>query len=203
MVLNLYKNWRLVSKITWGIWSISGKKWKKYMPSVKTLYTENLSSITFNYLCENSTNSLFHFWNQKSFFTTQLLYVCLAQTLHTFDKIIPSNCKFSDFPLRALKFTNFSCHFSNKKSVFLQSLDHSSVSREIILLYFFSWNLCMLLIKVAHQSENFQTCHCLHEYSPNSSWHFWNQDSVFLQILHYSSVSWDITLLNFFSWNFT
>ena len=27
---------------------------KKYIPSAKTLYTEDLSNITFNYLCENS-----------------------------------------------------------------------------------------------------------------------------------------------------
>ena len=33
---------------------------------------------------------------------------------------------------------NSSCHFPDKKSVFLQSLDHSSVSLEIILLYFFT-----------------------------------------------------------------
>ena len=30
---------------------------KKYIPSAKTLYTEDLSNITFNY-CENSPNSL-------------------------------------------------------------------------------------------------------------------------------------------------
>ena len=34
---------------------------KKYIPSAKTLYTEDLSNITFNYLCENSPNSLCHF----------------------------------------------------------------------------------------------------------------------------------------------
>ena len=34
---------------------------KKYMPSAKTLYTEDLSNITFNYFCENSPNYLCHF----------------------------------------------------------------------------------------------------------------------------------------------
>ena len=33
---------------------------KKYIPSAKT-YTEDLSNITFKYLCENSPNSLCHF----------------------------------------------------------------------------------------------------------------------------------------------
>ena len=36
---------------------------------------------------------------------------------------------------------------------------------------------------------------------PNSCY-FWNVNLVFLQILHHSSVSWDITPLYFFSWNF-
>ena len=51
--------------------------------------------------------------------------------------------------------------------------------------------------KAAHQSANFQTCHCLHQNSPNSSCHFWNQESVFLQTLHHSSVSGDILFVLF------
>ena len=46
----------------------------------------------------------------------------------------------------------------------------------------------MLLTKAAHQIANFQTCHYSHENLPNSSCHFWNQESVFLQTLHHSSV---------------
>ena len=34
---------------------------KKYIPSAKTLYTDDLSNITFNYLRENSPNYLCHF----------------------------------------------------------------------------------------------------------------------------------------------
>ena len=41
---------------------------------------------------------------------------------------------------------------------------------------------------------------CSGQNSPNSC-HFSNNESVFLQVLHYSSLSWDITLLYFFSWN--
>ena len=66
---------------------------KKNIPSIKILYTEDLSNITFNYLSESSPNSC-HFWNHKSFFTTQLVCIILAPTLHTFDKIIPSKFKF-------------------------------------------------------------------------------------------------------------
>ena len=47
----------------------------------------------------------------------------------------------------------------------------------------------------------FETFECLGQNSPNSC-HFWNNKSVFPQIVHHSSVSWDITPLYFFSWNF-
>ena len=36
----------------------------------------------------------------------------------------------------------------------------------------------------------------------DSSCHLWSQKSVFIRILHHSSVSWETTLLYFFSWNF-
>ena len=55
----------------------------------------------------------------------------------------------------------------------------------------------MRLIKV-QISETFE---CSDQNSP-SSCHFWNNKSVFLQTLHHSSVSWDIILLYFYSWNF-
>ena len=42
----------------------------------------------------------------------------------------------------------------------------------------------------------FETCECSGQISPNSC-HFWNKRSVFLQILHQSSGSWDITPLYF------
>ena len=126
---NLYKNWLLVSKIIWGIWINSDKQskvqivenqWATFVQkihSAKTLYTEDFSNITFNY-CENSPNSLYHFWNYKSFFKTQLVCIFLAQTLHTFDRNIPSKCVFSDFPLLELKFTKLFMSFFKKKVSF-------------------------------------------------------------------------------------
>ena len=64
MLQSLYRNWLLVSKITWRVWATSLSK--KYIPSAKTLNTEDLSSITFSYLCEHSPNGLFHFWHHSS-----------------------------------------------------------------------------------------------------------------------------------------
>ena len=113
---------------------------KKYIPSAKTFYTEDLSNITFNYLCENLPIYLCHFWNHKSFFPTQILCIFLAQTLHTFYKNSPSKCKFSDFPLLALKFTKFLMSYFKQKvsfpskfgSFFSVMRNNSSV--------LFSWN---------------------------------------------------------------
>ena len=65
--------------------------------------------------------------------------IFLAQTLYTFYKSSPSKCKFSDFPLLGLKFTKFLMSFFKQK-VFLQRFHLLSVSWEIILLYFFSWD---------------------------------------------------------------
>ena len=171
MVQSLY--WLLVSSITWGIWTTLDKQWKvqkveirwaifskKYIPSAKTLYTEDLSNITFNYLCENLPNSLCHFWNRNSFFTTQLLFIFFSSTFY---KSSPSKCKFSNFPLLALKFTKFLMSFLEPRVCFLQKLNHSSVSWDITLPHFFHLKLYMLWTKRTHQSANFQTFDCSHE----------------------------------------
>ena len=54
----------------------------------------------------------------KSFFTAQFLCIFFAQTLRTFYKSSPSKCKFSDFPLLGLKFTNFLMSFFKQKVSF-------------------------------------------------------------------------------------
>ena len=91
----------------------------------------------------------------------------------------------------------FSCYFPNRKSVLVQTLHHSSVSWKIIHLYFFKYFAQYESIKV----EIFETLACSGQNAPKSC-HFWNNKSIFLQILHRSSVSRDITSLYFFSWNF-
>ena len=59
----------------------------------------------------------------------------------------------------------------------------------------------LLWTKGSHQSSNFVTFKCSGENLPNSSGHFPSNKSVFLQILHHSSLSWKITPLYFFSSN--
>ena len=59
---------------------------KKYISSAKSLYLEDLCNITFNCLCENPPNLLRHFWNHKSFFTTQLFCIFSSNITYFWQK---------------------------------------------------------------------------------------------------------------------
>ena len=108
---------------------------------------------------------------------TQLFCNFLAQTIYTFLKRGPI--------LRLLrvgsKFTRFLVSFSKAQV----SYSSNFVSFFNIMAYNSSALLCLthniLLTKVAHQNAIFQICHSFHQNSPNSSCHFCNQESVFLQ----------------------
>ena len=98
---------------------------------------------------------------------THLVYIILAQTLHTFDKNIPSKCKFSDFSLLKLKFIKVLMSFFKQKvsfslnfgSLFSVMRDNSSV--------LFWLKLYMICTKGSHQSAKFQTFDWPHKISPN------------------------------------
>ena len=80
------------------------------------------------------------FGNHKPFFTTQLLFNFLVQTLHTLYKNTPLKCKFSNFPLLALKFTKFLRVFFKQKVSFASKFGSLfSVIRDNFSLLF-SWN---------------------------------------------------------------
>ena len=84
--------------------------------------------------------------------------------------------------------------FSSKFRSFLSVMrDNSSV--------LFRLKLYVLLPKVVHESANIPPSHCSHWNSPNSSCYFWNQQSICLQTLRHSSVSWDIMPLFFYALN--
>ena len=95
--------------------------------------------------------------------------------------------EFSDFPLIGLNFTKFLMPF------FKQKISFFSVVRDISYVLF-QLKLYMLLAKVAQ----FLDLPLLALNSPNSSCHFWNQESVFLQTLHHirhnSSVLFNLNL---------
>ena len=156
-----------MTKITWGIWTTLDKQWKvqKVSPA-KTLHTEDIANITFNYLCENSLHSLIHyilFFETISHFSrhdSSLFF--LAQTLHTFYKISSSKCKSSDFPLLVLKFTKFLMSFFKQQISFSSKFESlfSAIRYDSYVLFLLK--LFMLLTKVVNQKENFRTCSCWH-----------------------------------------
>ena len=63
----------------------------------------------------------------------------------------------------------------------------------------FQGNNFLLWTKGSYQIPNFDTFKCSGENLQNCSCHFPSNKSVFLQILHHSSMSWEITPLYFFS----
>ena len=177
MVQSFYKNWLLVSKITWGIWTTSDRQWKVqkvwnlmgyFCPKNTFLQLEHyipkiyLTLLTTTCVKIHQITYVIFETIYKSFFTTQFLCIFSAQTLHTVYNSSPWKCKFSDFPLLGLKFTKFLMSFLQQKvsffskfgSFFSAMRDNSSV--------LFLLKLYMLLRKVAHQSANFQTCHWSH-----------------------------------------
>ena len=82
---------------------------------------------------------------------------------------------------------------SNFASFFTVMISNSSGNFNLI--HFLLW------IKGFYESPYFETFKCSGENLPYSSCHFLNHKSVFLQILHHSSVSWKITPLYFFRSN--
>ena len=78
-------------------------------------------------------------------------------------------------------------------SFFIVMTHNSTINLK--LLHFLFWT------KGSYESSNFDTFECSGQNLQNSSCHFPNYRSVFLQILHHSSVSWKITPLYFFSSN--
>ena len=82
---------------------------------------------------------------------------------------------------------------SNFALFFIVMTHNSSVNFKVI--PFLLWT------KGSHQSSNFDTFECSGEHLRNSSCHFPSNKLVFLQILHHSSLSWQITPLYFFSSN--
>ena len=125
---------------------------KNTFPQLKHLF-----NITFNYLCGNSSISLCNFRNHKSKFTTKLVRILLVQTFHNFNKSNPSKCQFSDFPLLVFKFTKFLMPFFKQKLSFPSIFGSLSSVMKGKFSVHFQVKLYIMLTKVAHQSEKFQT----------------------------------------------
>ena len=104
---------------------------------------------------------------------------------------------FLDFQVLESKFVKFLKRQFNSSlnfALFFIAMTHNS-SVNFKLINFLLWT------KESHQSPNFDTFNCSGENFPIFSCHFLNYKSVFLQILHHSTVSWKITPLYIFSSN--
>ena len=113
-------------------------------------------------------------------------------------KVSHQSPNFHTFKCSGENLPNFSCHFSNHKSVFLQILHHSSMLWNKTPRYFFSSNNIYFSQKKPIILNFFETFECSGQTLSNSFCQFWNEKSIPLQILHPSSVPWKITPLYFF-----
>ena len=84
----------------------------------------------------------------------------LAQTLHTFYESSPSKCKFSDFPLLALKLTKLLMSFLKQKVSFSSKFASLfSIMREFFCTFLVE--TLYVIDKGSTSSAHFQTCQCL------------------------------------------
>ena len=105
---------------------------------------------------------------------------------------------FETFEPSGHNLSNSLCQFWNDESIPLQIFYPSSVSWKIILLYFFISNNMYFAQKVPIKVKTFETSECLGQNLSNFLCQFWNNESIPLQILYPSSVSWKIPPLYFF-----
>ena len=95
--------------------------------------------------------------------------------------------------------SNSLCQIWSDKLIPLQILYLSLVSWKIISLYFFSSKNIYLAQKEPIKMKTFEIFKCLGQILSNSLWQIWNDESIPLQILYLSLVSWKIIPLYFFS----
>ena len=154
----------------------------KFMPILKQQVSS--SSIFVSFFIVMTHNSTENF--KLIYF---LLWAKISYQSSNFDTV---ECSGENLP-------NSSCHFPNDKSVFLQSLHHSSMSWKITPLYLFRSNSIYISQKETIKVKMFETFKCSGQNVSNSLCQFWRIDkSIPLQILYPSSVSWKTTPLYFF-----
>ena len=126
------------------------------------------------------------------------LWNFLAETLYALDQKSSSTNNFSDFECCNESSPNSSYRFwDHMVAVYTNFASLFSVMKDNSCL--FLWlNTSYTLDKSSPWKWNFWNFEWLGENSPNSSCLVWNQESVFLQTLHYCSVSWNVILLYFF-----
>ena len=107
---------------------------------------------------------------------------------------------FDTFKFSHENLPNSWCHFPNHKSIFLQILHDFSVPSKITPLCLFRSNILHFAGNGPIEVKHLESFEYSDQNLPNFG-HFWNK-SVFLQILHHSSVLYNITPSYFFTRNF-
>ena len=102
---------------------------------------------------------------------------------------------FETFECWSQNLSNSLFQFWSDKSIPLHILYPSSVSWKIAPLYLFSSSNIYFAQNEPIKVKMFETVKCLGQNSSSSSCQFWNDKSFPLQILHHSSLSWQITSL--------
>ena len=166
---------------------------------------------TFKCSSENLPSFSCYFLSYKSVFLQNLhnssmswkitpLNFCSSNIIY-FGHKEPIKTIFLDFWVFGSKFVKFLMSILKRQvgsssifvSFFIVMTHNAYVNFKLI--HFLLWTIG------SHQSSNFDTFKCSGENLQNSSCHFPSNKSVFLQILHHSSMSWKITPLYFFSSN--
>ena len=158
------------------------------------------------------SNSLCQFWNSKLIPLQILypssvswkiipLYFFSSNNIYSAQKELIKMKMFETFKCLGQILSNSLCQFWNNNSIPIQILYPSSVLWKIIPLYFFSSNNIYFAQKEPIKMKIFETFECSGQILSNSLCQFWNDESIPLQILYPSSVSWKITPLYSFSPN--
>ena len=160
---------------------------KKYIPSAKTLYSEDLSNITFNYLRENSPNSYVIF-ETISHFSRDNSSVYFSSDITYFWQKYPIKMQIFRFSTTRMKINQIPCDFSSHESVFPKMLHHLSVSWHIIPL-----NVLPETLRFGQKGpikvQIFRFLSALMKDYPIPHVSFETTRSRFIQILHHCSVS--------------
>ena len=131
-----------------------------------------------------------------------LFFIAMTHNSSLIFKVIPfllwtkgsHQCpNFDTFKWSGENLPNFSCHFSNHKSVFLQNLHNSLVPWKIIPLYFCSSYIIYFGHKEPIKTQFFFECFGQNFWS--SSCQFKNDKSAPIQFMYHSSLSWHIAPL--------
>ena len=124
-----------------------------------------------------------------------LLYFFSSNSIYFVQKY-PIKVKiFEPFWCSGQNLSNSLCQFGNGKSIPLQILYPSLVSWKITPLYLFSSSNIDFAQKDTIKGKLFETFECSGQNLSNFLCQFWNDKSILLQILHHSSLSWNITPL--------